>query len=731
MKPSIQKKFTNQRGAAMLGIVLIIVVILIALVGALSIGPQLQKITTERQTVKRANVIVDAVRQYYLARGELPEPSSVPVVDLNLEQQYKLDSWGQEWEYDAASSITGITVNGQNVAGVLISGGPDQDRGTRIDDTATQWVLTTTGTETEAEDDIIIPINVQGEAIQIARDEMGVLSHKLWAHACAHPASAMPGIDYFGLGETYANDPWLNSYILSSTGVISFGPDRIQNTSDDIFLSALIKDCPDDLPPLTTPIAKADFEDIGEDEKVSFGTDEGTWVSDNNSNLSDSTSTDTPNRSDSSLALDGDEYITIDGSDDSNSKYNFSLNQPFTLSMWVKFRDDGSGWVDLISKYENTSEQTGYQLIRHNSSSFQNRIYFFLTSDITQSEQIRVHGETNLMDTDNKDFWHLVTVTYDAKCNEDGEVTDDNVKIYIDGFENNTQPQNPGTPKLDCQNDSISNSVPLRISGRADDQGNLNALIDDVAIYDKALDANEVEYLYYLSSVVRYEFKGGLRDFSRSKRGGQFMYNTNPATTNLPTYVADRFGNQDSALDFNDNGVYVQNEGADDFLNGLSKVTLECWIKSDIINTDNGFILGRYPPNGQDRWFGLRYDASGTLTSNNNLIKGGINTNSSPTFQAIETSSNQQKVKWQQVVMTWKSGKNTQIYIDGDIDLNSTVNHATTGYIDQINNFLIGKGAKDVAANAGWDGIIDDVTIYPRVLSPAEIKKSWDNYDKP
>jgi hypothetical protein len=42
MKPSIQKKFTNQRGAAMLGIVLIIVVILLALVGALSIGPKLQ-----------------------------------------------------------------------------------------------------------------------------------------------------------------------------------------------------------------------------------------------------------------------------------------------------------------------------------------------------------------------------------------------------------------------------------------------------------------------------------------------------------------------------------------------------------------------------------------------------------------------------------------------------------------------------------------------------------------
>jgi type II secretory pathway pseudopilin PulG len=122
MKPSIQKKSTSQRGAAMLGIVLIIVVILLALVGALSIGPKLQTITYERQTVKRANVIVDAVRQYYLARGELPEPSSVPVVDLNLEQKYRYDAWGQQWEYYRAETggnpdIVGMTVDGRDVAG--------------------------------------------------------------------------------------------------------------------------------------------------------------------------------------------------------------------------------------------------------------------------------------------------------------------------------------------------------------------------------------------------------------------------------------------------------------------------------------------------------------------------------------------------------------------------------------------------------------------------------------
>jgi hypothetical protein len=46
--------------------------------------------------VKRANVIVDAVRQYYLARGELPKPSSVPVDKLNLEQKYRYDAWGQQ-----------------------------------------------------------------------------------------------------------------------------------------------------------------------------------------------------------------------------------------------------------------------------------------------------------------------------------------------------------------------------------------------------------------------------------------------------------------------------------------------------------------------------------------------------------------------------------------------------------------------------------------------------------
>jgi hypothetical protein len=710
----------NQSGIAMLGIVLVIVIILIALVSAVSLGPKLQNIANERKTSKGANVIVDAMRQYYLARGELPGSSPVPVGDLSLEQKYRYDAWGKEWEYYKAPTITGMTVDGQQVAGVLISGGPDQVRGTNVDDTVTPWVLTTSGLA--ADDDIVIPINVQAEAIQIARDEMEVLRHKVWINACTAPGTPMPAINHFGLGSTYQNDPWSNPYILiSSTGVRSTGPDGIQDTSDDIFLPHLTNDCPDGLSPLSTPVAKASFESLA-GNTISFGPDDGTLHG------PDATSnSDTPNGSTNSLKLEGNEHITINGSSTYGSRYDFSLKQPFTLSIWVKFLDNGNSWTNLFSKYEDTTKQSGYQLIRHNRT-FDNRIYFFLTSDNSTNKQIRVRGQTNIMDVDNIDHWHFITVTYDAQCNEDRKVNSNNIKIYIDGIEDGTISEAPGTQELNCDEDSINNLVPLRISGRNDGLGNLHGLIDDVAVYDKDLDAEEVKQLYYLSSIIRYEFKGGLRDFSRRNRGGIFMYDGSPASSSLPSYVNDRFGNNESALQFG-SGVYVQNEGYSGFLNGLSKFTLLCWIKSNTTNTDNGFIFGRFPPNDQDRWFGLRYDANGVLSSSTNIIKGGINTNASsgPDFQAIESSA-KQSTSWQQVAMTWSSGNNINLYINGALDASSSFSTNSTGQIENINNFLIGKGAKDTSPSDGWSGLIDDVTIFPRLLSPAEIQKNWDEY---
>lgn len=273
----------TQSGAAMLGIVLVIVVILLALVGALAIGPQLQNIANERQTVKRAGVIVDNIKQYYLARGELPSSPTykMPVDALNLEQKYRYDAWGQEWCYYRASDIVGVEVSqysgaGQQVAGLLVSSGPDQNFQTLIDGTQMNSCADfSTDRVEKGGDDIVIPLNVQGEAIQIAKNELGVLTSR----GCPRfpdelDTQIVPGGRDFtvqwedefgaprfltrtGLGSAYARDPWSDgsyNYIWrwvdpdvpnpNSGWWVSMGPDG----SEEI-VGKFIDDCTGVVPP--------------------------------------------------------------------------------------------------------------------------------------------------------------------------------------------------------------------------------------------------------------------------------------------------------------------------------------------------------------------------------------------------------------------------------------------------------------------------------------------------
>ena len=170
----------GQGGAAMMVVILIAVSVALMAVAALAIAPQLKRIQAERKTVKRADVIVKAARQYYLARHELPTPTpapnGMPVVELGLSQEYRLDSWGREWRYWRATT-TGtqtdpfdlndkMTYGGRQIAGVLISNGPDQQSNSSVALVSGRLEVTKGG------DDLVFPINVQGEAIQIAKDEL-------------------------------------------------------------------------------------------------------------------------------------------------------------------------------------------------------------------------------------------------------------------------------------------------------------------------------------------------------------------------------------------------------------------------------------------------------------------------------------------------------------------------------------------------------------------------------
>jgi hypothetical protein len=193
-----------------------------------------------------------------------------------------------------------------------------------------------------------------------------------------------------------------------------------------------------------------------------------------------------------------------------------------------------------------------------------------------------------------------------------------------------------------------------------------------------------------------------------------------------PQWVAGKIG---GALDFDGDGDFVEDEDGEDYINGLTAISITMWIKSDVVGTDSGFIIFANP-SGNDQQ-NIRYDADGG-EGDINLIKYGMEFTSGS--EADESSVNIQTTDWQHIAVTTASGAGLKLYINGVLDIPSEDDASETGVIVNCTTLIVGKGGKDEGSNAGWDGLIDDVRIYNYALSYDEV--AWlagrtEPFDKP
>ena len=171
-----------------------------------------------------------------------------------------------------------------------------------------------------------------------------------------------------------------------------------------------------------------------------------------------------------------------------------------------------------------------------------------------------------------------------------------------------------------------------------------------------------------------------------------------------------------SCLEFGGDGDHVL--GADaTYLNGLDAMTICVWVKSDVIDTDKGLLIFQDPAGADNN--GMRYDVAGATAGGANVLKMSVV--STGGNQQIESSGGLQTTEWQHCAMVWSSGEQLKFYVNGMPDSPSANSEATTGVTTDFEKLLLGKGGKDEGAGAGWDGRIDDLRIYDRALSAAEI----------
>ena len=172
---------SHMRGFTLLEILLALGIMGIIAIFAISLGGSVRQGAKVGETENMMKEISAKAKAYYRNTRALPTPAGVsgtevPVAasSLNMEQKYRYDSWGTPLNYYKHTTIGTHTADGNACAGYLVSAGPDQ-------------TFSTTGgygTDSNAattEDDLLIPIDVSQEAVEIALDDLKVLQSKVGA----------------------------------------------------------------------------------------------------------------------------------------------------------------------------------------------------------------------------------------------------------------------------------------------------------------------------------------------------------------------------------------------------------------------------------------------------------------------------------------------------------------------------------------------------------------------
>ena len=200
-------KRTDKKGFTLVEILLVLGILGVIAVFTIGIAHSIRNMTKMNDTKSRMEQIAAKAKEYYRGHEELPAGTNVLVVagrnvgvpvgvsEFNMEQKFRLDAWGRYMYYnrvenqnafnfhnnnitinaDTVTDIDGLIVDGRNVAGVIISYGPNQTIDTTINGDYAPVTYTTGG------DDIVIPIDVSQQAVEIALEDLKVLQAKVKA----------------------------------------------------------------------------------------------------------------------------------------------------------------------------------------------------------------------------------------------------------------------------------------------------------------------------------------------------------------------------------------------------------------------------------------------------------------------------------------------------------------------------------------------------------------------
>ncbi len=732
---------SNRKGFSLFLLILFVAGIAVLGVAAVTFTTKVKTVEDEKQTVIDLTAIQQAAAKYYRSHENLPgTPGAaglVPVgaAELNLDGRYRQDSWGQTIEYYRAADpgagntfINNVKVNGRDVAGYVLSFGPNQKK----ESTLSGGSIDTAG------DDILLPLNVQAEAVDITVEELETLTRR----QCAWRKSSGSWYDWntapdtflanFGLSGAFKEDPWARQYTWVEDNPDSghFEAANAPNTGTIAGPTITSVYCTSGggVPPVPDPLGQ-------------WLVNEGSGQSLANSGLQSSYQgqiqgsanwiPESPSGYSSSLMLTGGQGVHVPGSGGTDSTFNFGSIQPFTLSAWIKV-SNVPGEMTIIRKIKSgggSGAGTGYRLMLNSNR----EVMFILRDD--DGNQIVVEGKTRLIQGGyTLGHWHHVLATYDGSLNATG------LNIYVDGvLDNDTQ----STTTLAPSPATIQNNGQLEFGP------GFVGYISGLAIWKSLLDENQVVEVYHWATARRYLFEGNTYDRSP---------NTIPATLNStnppdPSYAADRYGTGGRALtldgadDYADMGgdtgpgasLNFRANSAPLYVSGGFSVMV--WFKTTenygplvSFRHSNNNVPSGLDPGAPDIDLTIGYD--GGVRSGGSLM-GLVRDDQNEGSYARLTGPSVNNGQWHQAVLSRANSGNIALYLDGQLQGTASSSWSDLGITTDLRN--IGREARWVIDNFHPEyepptttdssrflgGQIDDVVIFPRNISPKEVKDEW------
>jgi len=252
--------------------------------------------------------------------------------------------------------------------------------------------------------------------------------------------------------------------------------------------------------------------------------------------------------------------------------------------------------------------------------------------------------------------------------------------------------------------------------GRQESNPGFTGALDDIKIFDRTLSASEIKADYSETALKKlqannaglvghWSFEDGRgatsTDFSGKSNHGVLL----PGTSGDNTASSSMWVNARLGRGINFDGTDDAIKLTSDVL-GTGDITIATWIKADSYGAGN---LGRIIDNGQTR---LLVDSA---SGNKFIFTSDAATNASGADNSVRLG------EWQFVVVTRTSAGVANIYVNGV--LNSTADQSSGTPVAPSGTTYIGNNSNP--GTRSFDGIIDDVRVYNRILSASEVSKLY------